>query len=109
MKVIKLTNRTIFVDDIISIYEEHKCSDYSKYSDYYVETKYKNIPVDEYDYKIVQDYLLSLNEPIYEELPKKDKKIEKLNEHFYQDEPALIAIMAHKINEIIDYLKSKGE
>ena len=39
---------------------------------------------------------------IIEDVPKEDKKIEKLNEHYYHDEPALIDDMAHKINEIID-------
>ena len=39
-----------------------------------------------------------------------EKKIpEKLEEIYYHDEPALIDDMAHKINEIIDYLKSKGD
>lgn len=36
-----------------------------------------------------------------------DKKIEKLNERYYHDEPALIDDMAHKINEIIDRLNGK--
>lgn len=34
--------------------------------------------------------------------PKEDRNIEKLNEHYYHDEPALIEDMAHKINKIID-------
>ena len=37
----------------------------------------------------------------------KEDYIEKLNEHYYHDEPALIDDMAHKINEIIDRLNGE--
>lgn len=39
---------------------------------------------------------------------KEDKKIEKLEEKYYHDEPALIDDMAHKINEIIDFINKEG-
>jgi hypothetical protein len=48
-------------------------------------------------------YFSNLNNEI--EIVEEDKKIEKLNEEIYHDEPALIDDMAHKINEIIDKIE----
>lgn len=117
MKTIQLTNRIIFVDDIVSIYEENKCGEFQNYTNYYIETKNKRISVNKNDYEKVRYYLLSLNEPIIEELPKEDKKILKLGmtylkkidkdvsiaEKFSQAEQAIV----DKINELVD--KANGE
>ena len=49
---------------------------------------------------------IKLNDEV--EIIGEDKKIEKLNESYYHDEPALIEDMVHTINEIIDYINDKG-
>jgi len=109
--VMQLSNRTIFVDDIVSIYEEHKCGEFQNYTNYYIETKNGQISVNKSDYNKVQYYLLSLNEPIYEELPKEDKKIKPLNIAEIVDDELQGLVKSinlcnkeiqDKINEIID-------
>ena len=68
------------------------------------------IDLDETDenFKYLMLNVNNLNDEIeiIEDTPK-DNKIEKLNEHYYHDEPALIDDMAHKINEIIDRLNGE--
>lgn len=104
MKVIKLSERTIFVDDIEQIYQE---TNYLPIR-YFVTTKNGAVRISKEDYYEIQQYLLSLNKPIYEELAKEDKNIEKLNEDYYHDKPILINDMVHKINEIIDKINGEG-
>lgn len=111
MKVIDLTNRLLFLDDIIQIYKE------SHY--YYVLTKNGTYNIYESDYFKIKNYLLSLNDEVEileeKKTPEKitmraesvgdvNNKIENLNINQITIED--------KINEIIDYLdylKSKGE
>jgi tRNA A37 N6-isopentenylltransferase MiaA len=113
MKVIELSERTIFVDDIKEIYQETN----------FVPIRYKVITnngdyrIDKEDYDKIQQYLLSLNEPIYEELPKEDnKKIEKLEIYKITDKNisglrksinVFNEDMLSKINAIIDKINGK--
>lgn len=71
--------------------------EYDEVDQMYINDEYKNIC----DYAFLNDEVEIIEEE--KEIP------EKLEEKYYHDEPALIDDMAHKINEIIDYLKSKGE
>ena len=76
-----------------------------------IETFYKF----KYRNKIVtMDYLLDnylfleiLNDEV--EIIEEDKKIGKLNESYYCDEPALIEDMVHTINEIIDKVNEMSD
>jgi len=111
IKVIELSNRIIFVDDILTIYKKDEWGEYQKLNtDYYIKTKYGNILVSYSDYKKVKEYLLSLNESIYEELPKEEKKIEKM-EFCYEVSDKMQNANNERfkdfINEIID--KVNGE
>lgn len=125
MKVIELTDRVLFLDDIIQIYKEDNYCPIR----YHIQTNNGTYRITSEDYNKIQDYLLSLNEKveIIEEEPRnievcgtlftkseydrltqigEEKKIpEKLpNKFHYTDEEENFA---NKINEIIKYLKSK--
>lgn len=101
MKVIELTERTIFVGDIKQIYQEDNYCP----TRYTVSTKNGDYRINKEDYYKIQQYLLSLNEPIYEELPKEYKKIAKigkLNQVSDNKQHLNNYILRNKINEIID-------
>ena len=125
MKVIELSRRIIFVNDIVSIYNEYKCGEFINHTDYYIETKHGRISVEEDDYKKVKEYLLSLNEE-KEDTPKEDKKIEKLETYKDRNNDIFLdnlcykympihkdslsfneQVIVDKLNEIID--KINGE
>jgi hypothetical protein len=116
MKVMQLTDRIIFVDDIVSTYEEYKCGEYTNYTAYYIETKNKRISVKESDYKKVKEYLLSLNEPINEDTPKEDISNLKWGEYVIKEDVkkcseedlrTYISLIMENQNKIID--KVNGE
>lgn len=69
MKVIELSNRTIFTDDIIQIYRD---DDGYAPTRFYVVTEHGAYKISLEDYKKVKEYLLSLNDEveIIEDTPK---------------------------------------
>jgi hypothetical protein len=111
MKVIELTNRVLFLDDIIQIFEE--------YSTYYVATKNGTCKITKNDYFKIKNCLLSLNDKV--EILEEEKKIpEKLywnkNDFTYpegnlmsEETADMLMEIQDKVNFILDYLKRKGK
>ena len=129
MKVIELTNRVLFLEDIIQIFEE--------YTHYYVCTKNGTCEITKNDYFKIKNYLLSLNDEV--EVIEEEKKIpeklemallgqgnnwtQKFNKKTKEMEttdielnPYIIEIITtntleiqNTLNQLIDYIKSKGD
>lgn len=100
MKIIDLLNKIANGEEIPKTFEYNNyifnLGDDNRYRDQ--EDDYLSDSI-RYDFE-------NLNEEI--EIIEEDKKIEKLEEKYYHNEPAIIDDMAHKINEIIGYL-NKGD
>ena len=128
MKIIELSDRIVYCDDIIEIYVENNYSP----TRYQLKTTNGTYRITREDYYKIREYLLSLNDEV--KIVEEEKKIpEKLeNEHeFYsyaeyeekknEIDKILYILKAinlveekignlnNSINEIIDYLNSKGE
>ncbi len=115
IKVIDLGDRVIFTDTIIGTYHQES---YNNRISYYVSTTNGIYSITKDNYNKINEYLLSFNE----ELPKEDKKIEKLDLSDWVEitssedcKPEMLATLfnknaiafSSKINEIID--KVNGE
>ena len=126
MKIIDLNDRIIFVNTIISTYEEMKEDKYhQRYYNYYVQTTNGKYHISKEKYDEINKYLLSLNDEveIIEEEKKIPKKLDRLigyDVRLFEDLREYVEITTNDLfgktnkiidtlNQLIDYLNSKGK